>query len=421
MLAYEIEDLLRREAPQVLGALVRRHGQFHLAEEAVQEALFEASRQWPAAGVPDRPRGWLVRVAQRRLVDSLRSESSRREREDRVAREAVGPDPAGRLPDQDDSLQLLLLCCHEAVSPASAVALTLRAVGGLTTEEIAAAFLVPAATMGQRISRAKAAIADAGARFEVPEGDDLATRLGSVLTVLYLMFNEGYASSGGDVLTRVDLSGEAIRLTRLVVAEHPRHAEAAGLLALELLAEARRPARERDGMPIPLDQQDRGCWDAELIAEGCALAEAAIRLGPLGRFQLQAAIAAVHCSAATAEDTDWRQVLALHVLLARYDDSPMATVSRAVAVARVEGPPAGLALLDGLVDDPRLKRSHRLDAVRAHLLRDSGDRRAAATAFRAAARATRSVPERRYLLAQAALLADDGAYAGPPSVHDEGE
>lgn len=400
------EDLWRREAPQVLGALVRRYGHFELAEEAVQDALLEAAGAWPRDGVPANPRGWLIRVAQRRLVDALRSEYARSAREDRYAlTEPVQVVPIGEHVDvdRDDSLDLLLLCCHPALSDASAVALTLRAVAGLTTDEIAAAFFVPSATMGQRISRAKATIAEAHVDLDVAEAE-FETRLRSVLRVLYLVFNEGYASSGGESLIRVDLCHEAVRLTRLVHARLPDHAETTALLALELLHEARRPARVRDGEPVSLGDQDRSLWDAALIAEGTTLADAAMARGPLGPFQLQAAIAALHCGAAAAADTDWLQVLALYDLLVRVDPSPMVPVSRAVAVARVHGPAAGLRALDEAAQSPALARSHRVEVVRAHLLEELGDVTGAVTAYRNAARATRSEPERRHLLARAGRL-----------------
>lgn len=398
------EDLWRREAPQVLLALVRRYGHFPLAEEAVQDALLEAATAW-AGELPVNPRGWLIRVAQRSLIDSMRSEYSRTAREERYSRaEPLQAVPLeATTPRQDDSLDLLFLCCHPSLSPSSAVALTLRAVGGLTTDEIAAAFFVPSATMGQRISRAKKTVA--GVRIDLDTSrDDFPSRLDAVLTVLYLMFNEGYTSSGGDHLTRVDLSAEAIRLTRSLHAQFATHVEISALLALQLLHEARRATRERDGMPTPLNEQDRLRWDGPLIAEGTRLVDEAMALGPVGPYQLQAAIAALHCAAATPEDTDWRQILALYDLLTQIRPSPMLSVSRAVAVARVHGARAGLTALNIADQSPQLAHSHRVVAVKGHLLKELGDPDGAATAFRHAAKLTRSQPEKRYLLAQLAQI-----------------
>lgn len=397
-----VEDLWRRETPQVLAALVRRYGHFHLAEEAVQEALLEAATTWRT--IPEHPRGWLIRVAQRRLIDSLRSEYARAVREERFALDETalpGEEPA------DDSLELLFLCCHSSLTPPSAVALTLRAVGGLTTDEIAAAFLVPSSTMGQRIARAKSTISSSGVGF----GSGLADidgRLESVLTVLYLIFNEGYAASAGEQVIRVDLASEAIRLTRMLYAVLPSHAEVGGLLALMLLHQARRPARERDGAPVPIAEQDRTLWDGALIAEGTDLVDRAMTLGPPGRYQLLAAISALHDNAASDADTDWLQILGLHDVLRRFDPSPMLLVSRAVAVAKVHGPGAGLDALDALTADPHLARNHRIDAVRGHLLEAAGDREGAVAAYRKAAKATRSTPEQRYLLGRTAAIVDPG-------------
>lgn len=400
MTSQPVEDLLRQEAPQVLAALVRRYGHFHLAEEAVQEALLEAATTWQR--IPDRPRGWLIRVAQRRLIDSLRGEYARVAREERFV--LAEPDPTqAEEPSDDDSLDLLVLCCHPSLTRQSAVALTLRAVGGLTTDEIAAAFLVPSATMGQRIARAKATITASGIGFGESTAD-VDSRLESVLTVLYLIFNEGYSASSGDLLVRVDLAAEAIRLTRMLYARLPDRAEVGGLLALMLLHQARRPARERDGLPVPIADQDRSLWDQQLIAEGTALLDRTMSAGPPGRFQLLAAISALHNAAASDAETDWLQILGLYDLLRHFDPSPMLLVSRAVAVARVHGPEAGLVALASVGGDARLARSHRIEAVRAHLLDRAGDPAGAAVAFRRAARATRSVPEQRYLLQRAADL-----------------
>jgi RNA polymerase sigma factor (sigma-70 family) len=407
-----VEDQLRSLAPQVLGAIVRRYGHFDLSEDAVQEALLAATVQWPEQGVPDNPRGWLITVASRRLMDELRSEQARRRREDAAAAqvpsdEAVAPAPGeGQLPDQDDTLTLFFLCCHPALSPASQIALTLRAVGGLTTAQIASAFLVPEATMAQRISRAKQRIKATGIPFHLPPEPERAERLAAVLHVLYLIFNEGYTASSGPDLLRTELTAEAIRLTREVRRLLPDDGEVAGLLALMLLTDARRPARTRpDGGLIPLAEQDRELWNAESIQEGLALVTGALAQAPLGPYQLQAAIAAVHAEAARAEDTDWPQIVALYELLERISPNPMVTLNHAVAVAMVRGPEAALELLGTLETDDRIAGHHRLDAVRAHLLEMAGDLDAARSIYRAAARRTTSLPERRYLEDRAARLA----------------
>lgn len=402
-----VEDLLRRHAPQVLGALVRRYGHFDLAEDAVQEALLAAARQWPGAGVPDNPRGWLIKVAARRLTDLLRAEESRRRREQNAAQLAprdaftTPPPGEGRAPSEDDTLTLLFLCCHPELTPPAQIALTLRAVGGLTTSEIARAHLVPEATMAQRISRAKQRIR--GVPFRRPGPADHDARLAVVLQVLYLIFNEGYTATSGTALRRADLAHEAVRLTRAVHALLPRDGAVAGLLALMLLTDARAPARTGpDGELVPLDEQDRSLWTRAAIDEGTALVEEALSRGPAGAYQLQAAIAALHDEAAAPENTDWPQILALYdVLVARFPE-PMAELGRAVAVAMVDGPAAGLREV-GLLED-RLKGHHRLDAVRAHLLERAGDREGALTAYRAAAGATLSEPEARYLRGRAARL-----------------
>ena len=407
-----VEDLLRGLAPQVLGVLVRRYGRFDACEDAVQEALLAAAVQWRDRGVPESPRGWLITVASRRLADEVRSDTARRRREDTAASleradGAVAPAPADEAPpDDDDTLTLLLLCCHPALSPASQLALTLRAVGGLTTAEIARAFLVPEATMAQRISRAKQTIKAAGAAFEPPADAERTERMRVVLHVLYLIFNEGYTASSGSELHRAELTREAIRLTRLVHERLPDDDEVAGLLALMLLTDARRPARTRpDGALVPLAEQDRSLWDRGAIREGVALITATLARGPVGPYQLQAAIAAVHSDAARAEDTDWEEIVALYRLLERFTPNPMVALNHAVAVAMVDGPRVGLALLADLDADARLARHHRLDAVRAHLLEMAGDRNAARTSYRIAARRTTSLPERRYLEERAARLA----------------
>jgi RNA polymerase sigma factor (sigma-70 family) len=397
-----VEDLLRELAPQVLGAVTRRYRDLADAEDAVQEALLAAATQWPAEGVPDDPRAWLMTVAGRRMTDRLRRDGARRRREvAAAAREpADGPPPAL---DRDDSLTLLFLCCHPALTAAAAIPLTLRAVGGLTTAEIARAFLVPEATMAQRISRAKQRIKDSGARFELPTGSEWPQRLRSVLHVLYLLFNEGYAASSGVQVARSELSAEAIRLTRMVRASLSDDPEVSGLLALMLLNEARRPARTGPaGELVPLAEQDRSLWDRALIEEGRALVSASLPKGAVGEYQLQAAIAAVHDEAESADATDWPQILALYGLLERMSGNPMVALNRAVAAAMVDGPDAGLALLEGL--DERLAGHHRLDAVRAHLFEMNGDYAAAIAHYRSAAGRTTSVAERDYLLMRGANL-----------------
>ena len=411
MSAAEVEGLLRELAPQVLGVLVRRYGQFDLCEDAVQEALLAAAVQWPADGVPERPRGWLVTVASRRMTDQVRGESARRRREEAVATaspadEWVAPGADADLPAAaDDTLTLLFLCCHPALSPPSQVALTLRAVGGLTTAQVARAFLVPEATMAQRISRAKQTIKAAGARFAMPPPAERPERLRVVLQVLYLVFNEGYTASSGPDLQRADLTTEAIRLARELHRLLPGDGEVAGLLALLLLTDARRPARSRpDGSLVPLAEQDRSRWDADAIAEGVALISSALARAPVGPYQLQAAIAAVHDEAARADDTDWRQILVLYELLAQVAPSPVVTLNHAVALAMVRGPEAGLELLATLDGDGRMAGNHRLEAVRAHLLELAGDTAAARERYRAAARHTTSLPEQRYLEGRAARL-----------------
>ena len=407
----EVEDLLRAYAPQVLGTLVRRYGTFDTCEDAVQEALIAAARQWPAQGIPDNPRGWLVTVAARKLVDQVRSEAARRRREDSLAlatpasellAHAADEEPGT---DRDDSLALLFLCCHRDLSPPSRIALTLRAVGGLTTAQIAAAFLVPESTMAQRISRAKQTIKAAGGSLALPAGEDRTARLADVRHVLYLVFNEGYTASGGDELTAPELSTEAIRLARLLHRLVPEDAETAGLLALTLLTDARRPARTGPhGELVPLAEQDRGRWDARLVEEGVELISRTLPRGQVGPYQLQAAIAAVHDEAESAEATDWPQILALYELLERAGPNPMVTLNRAVAVAMVHGPAAGLALLDELARDRRTAGHHRLLATRAHLLELLGDGETAATVYREAARRTTSAPERRHLTERARRL-----------------
>ncbi len=401
-MADRVEDLLRELAPQVLGALARRFGDFSAAEDATQEALLAAATHWDA--VPEHPRAWLIQTGARKLLDQLRADRARRRRE------ALSVEPQPEVYDRDDTLTVLFLCCHPALSEASAIALTLRAVGGLSTGEIARAFLVPEATMGQRISRAKQRIRTLDAPFRMPERPEWSGRLRSVLHVLYLIFNEGYASSTGP-LVRVDLSAEAIRLARMLHALLPGDGEVAGLLALMLLTDARRPARvDDDGDLVPLAEQDRGRWLRPLIAEGTAVLDAAFSAGAVGPYQLQAAIAALHDRAAGPQDTDWPQILALYGLLERMTASPVVALNRAVAAAMVHGPAEGLRLLDAV--DGRADVGHRLDAVRAHLHELAGDTPAAVRHYRAAAARTASTPERRYLTTRAARL--NGFVVPPP-------
>ena len=406
------EDLLRDLTPQVLGAVARRYRDFAAAEDAVQEALLAAYEQWPRHGQPDNPKGWLITVASRRFTDHIRADAARRRRESSVLAQSapdefVMPAPdSGGVVEQDDTLLLLFMCCHPALTQASAIALTLRAVGGLTTAEIANAFLVPEATMAQRISRAKQSIRQSKVALQMPTAGERAARLDAVLQVLYLVFSEGYTSSVGGSLQRTDLSNEAIRLTRAAHRLLPDDGEVAGLLALMLLTDARRDARTGpEGQLIPLDEQDRSRWNRALIDEGVALVSAALPRGAVGPYQLQAAVAAVHDEAASAEETDWPQILALYTLLQRLSDNPMVSLNHAVATAMVHGTRAGLDLVAALDADARIAGHYRLDAVRAHLLERAGDRDAAARYYRAAAGKTTSTPERNYLLTKAGRAA----------------
>ncbi|MET8278061.1 sigma-70 family RNA polymerase sigma factor [Micromonospora sp. NPDC005174] len=406
------EDLLRELAPQVLGVLARRFGDFATAEDAVQEALLAAVTQWPADGLPTNPRGWLIQVGYRRMIELIRGEQARRRREDLVTRQdpddrRYAPAPDEELTaERDDGLVLLFLCCHPALAPASAVALTLRAVGGLSTAEIARAFLVPEATMAQRISRAKQRIRASGLPFRMPEEAERADRLAAVRQVLYLIFTEGHTVSAGPDLRRVDLAAEAIRLTRALHSHLPDDSETTGLLALLLLTEARSPARTGpSGELISLAEQDRSRWDAAAIVEGIALVTRALPRGPVGPYQVQAAIAALHDEAPSTEATDWPQILALYDVLDRLAGTPVVALNRAVAIAMAHGPAAGLSALDALADDPRLVGHHRLPAVRAHLHEMAGDRERAVADYRDAAGRTSSLPEQRYLTMRAARLA----------------
>jgi len=394
----DIPGLLRELTPRVLGVLVRRFGGFDQCEDAVQDALLAAARQWPADGVPANPTGWLVTVASRRWTEVWRSETARRRRETNAA--LLDPPAAPPAPARDDTLTVLLLCCHPALTPVSQVALTLRAVGGLSTAEIARALLVPESTVGQRISRAKQRLK--AAQFTLPAPAELADRMVAVRQVLYLIFNEGYTASSGPALHRVQLSAEAIRLTRQLHAYRPDDAEVTGLLALMLLTDARRPARtDGDGALVPLAEQDRRRWDGAAIAEGTALVTRALATAVPGPFQLQAAIAAVHDEAATAAATDWPQILVLYDLLHRVSPGPMVTLARIVALSMVDGPRAGLRELDAAAGDPVLAGHHRLHAVRAHLLDLTGDAAGARAGYELAARLTFSIPERAYLESRA--------------------
>jgi RNA polymerase sigma factor (sigma-70 family) len=398
-----IEGLLRELAPQALGAVVRRYGNFDTAEDAVQEAMIAAAGQWPRDGVPDNPRAWLIAVAARRLTDLLRAQQARQRRENTWTLAPTSP-AADDLGDADDTLILLFMCCHPVLPPEQQIALTLKSVAGLTTEELARAFLVPEPTMGQRISRAKQRVKASGVPFRLPA--DRESRLAAVLRVLYLIFTEGYSSTTGPQPYRVELSTEAIRLTRIVHRLLPRDAEVAGLLALMLLTDARRAARVgADGALIPLEVQDRSLWRQDLIAEGVDLVTAAMSIGRSGPYQLQAAIAAVHDEAPTAADTDWPQIEALYGVLLEMTPNPMTALNHAVAVGKARGPEPALALVSELAEDKRLTGHHRLHAVRAHLLEMSGDLAGALTEYRLAAQLTRSVLEQRYLTTKAATLA----------------
>ena len=401
-----VDQLLRDLAPAVLGSLVRRSGDFEAAEDAVQEALIAAATQWPKNGIPANPKGWLVTVATRRRIEEWRAADARRRREEAASRsaDAIEPETVGAS-DRDDSLLLLMLCCHPALTPASQIALTLRAVGGLTTAEISRAFLVPESTIAQRISRAKARIRETGATFELPPPGERPARVAAVLNVLYLVFNEGYTASSGESLTRVDLTAEAIRLTRQLHVALPRDGEVAGLLALMLLTDARRPTRvTANGSLVPLADQDRKLWSRASIEEGLTLVSRSLATAPIGPYQVQAAIAAVHAEALSADDTDWRQILVLYDVLARIAPGPMVTLNRIVALAMVDGPAAGLSALDRAAEEPALATHHRYAAVRAHLLELSGRTAEAVETYRLAARLTLSTPERRYLEGRASRL-----------------
>lgn len=396
------QDLLRDLGPRTLSVLVRRYGHFSEAEDAVQEALLVAATTWPVEGCPDNPLGWLVRAASRRMANNFRRSDARRRREALAASWSI--DPPGPSSSQDDTLLLMFMCCHPSLTPSSSIPLTLRAVGGLSTWEIARAFLVPETTMGQRISRAKSRAQAAGGRFDIPSPGERAERLRLVLRVLYLLFNEGYATSNGPDLARTDLSGEAIRLTRAVHAALPEDPEVAGLLALMLLTEARRPARcDAEGELVPLSEQDRRLWDRALISEGVALITSALRRGRVGEYQVQAAIGALHDQADHYAGTDWPEILSLYGLLEAMTGSPIVRLNRAVAAAMANGPEAGLAMLEGIAES--LAEHHRLYSVHAHLLELAGDADGAAAEFKQAAARSTNVRERRYLTTKAARMA----------------
>lgn len=399
-----IGDVWRRESPHVLAALLRRYGDLGDCEDAAQEAAEAAAAQWPAEGVPDNPRAWLIRVASRRLIDRFRSDQARAGRETTVG--TARPSDADLAPaadaalgsDADDTLRLILLCCHPSLSRPSQVALTLQSMAGLSTEQIAAAYLVPARTMAQRLTRARATLREAGARFELPGPDEWPERIAAVLDVCHLMFNEGYTRSGGEDLLDITLTSEAIRLTRQLREALPDHDEVAGALALMLLTQARADARtDAAGDLVPLAEQDRSRWDRSLITEGVAILERVLPQGPIGRYQLSAAIAAVHAEAPTAADVDWLEICLLYGMLDRVAPSPAVTLNRAVAVGEALGPEQGLMIIDELLRDKAMQRHHRAHAVRAHLLERSGDLPAAAEAYRRAAQLTTSLPEQRYL------------------------
>jgi RNA polymerase sigma factor (sigma-70 family) len=408
---HSVEHLLREITPQVLGALTRRHRDFAAAEDAVQEALLDASMQWPLEGVPDNPAGWLYKAALRRFTDQQRSDIARRRREAQIADEFAHEEMQVQAvdeefePEKDDTLVLLFMCAHPVLTPTTAIALMLRAVGGLTTREIGAAFFVSEATMAQRISRAKQTITESKVVFALPSAGERAQRLEAVMHVLYLIFNEGYASSSGESLQRVDLSSEAIRLARALNAQVGDSPEVPGLLALMLLTDARRVARaDASGELIPLDEQDRALWDRQLIEEGSALVGHAMAKGNVGPYQIQAAIAALHDQSPTTEGADWAQIHALYLLLERMSDNPMVTLNRAVAAAMIEGPDAGLQVLDELAADERLKGHYRMHAVRAHLNERAGRKDLALEHYQRAADATASLPERNYLIRKAVRL-----------------
>ena len=394
------------EWARVVAALARRFGDLDIAEEAAAEAFASAVGRWPADGVPPNPGAWLTTTANRKAIDRIRRENKRddKQKEAQLLYDDDPPEPLGAI--DDERLRLIFTCCHPALAMETRMALTLRMVGGLTMPEIARAFLVQETTMGQRITRAKAKIKAARIPYRVPSAEDLPARVSSVLAVLYLVFNEGYLASAGRAVNRADLTTESIRLTRMLHLLVPSEGEVAGLLALMLLTDARRAARTTaDGSIVPLDEQRRDLWNTNQISEGVALLTRTLGTVPVGPYQLQAAIAAVHDEAPTASETDWPQILALYEVLERVSPSPVVTLNRAVAVAMVHGPRAGLAVVGTLDADDRMAHNHRLESVRAHLLELAGDLTAARNSYRRAARMTASLPEQRYLALRAAKLA----------------
>ncbi|MGH3703291.1 MAG: RNA polymerase sigma factor [Agromyces sp.] len=395
---------MRAHAPQVLAALLRRYGtgQLDVCEDAVQEALLAAHRQWPRDGRPDDAFAWLLTVARRRMIDRIRSDHHRRDREHAYV-ELWQPLAEAPTIHADESIRLLRLCCHPALSRTAQVTLTLRAVAGLTTAQIAHAFLLPESTIAQRISRAKAGIRSAGANFPPPLGPG--DRLDQVLDVIYVMFTEGHTSSSGADPNDIRLSDEAIRLGRLVHEVQPDHVETAGLLSLMILTDARRAARtDARGALIPLDEQDRSLWDREAISEATDVLDESLTRGTPGPYAIQAAIAALHDEAPSTETTDWPQILALYRLLDYTTQNPVATLNAAVAEAMVHGPEAGLATIDVLVDLGRITDRRRIASVRAHLLERAGRTAEAIEEYRDAAQQTLSIPERDYLTGRARRL-----------------